>query len=147
MASYDRQNMLVPIIYSTTRAKPGQVASYNDKLLLPTNTSMRLKHLTFYLCSLLLLNFSLLFEEFFLLYFPLFLLCYIICSTCLTLFIYTGLLLQAHARAIIIDKFAESVAEVVASDALKTVLTQLCELYGVYWLLQRAGDFLMVKLS
>ncbi|KAJ9577675.1 hypothetical protein L9F63_005755, partial [Diploptera punctata] len=50
---------------------------------------------------------------------------------------------EAHARAIIIDKFAESVAELTVSAVLKTVLTQLCELYGVYWLLQRAGDFLM----
>ena len=33
MASYDRQNMLVTIICSTTRAKPGQVASIHIFLL------------------------------------------------------------------------------------------------------------------
>lgn len=31
------------------------------------------------------------------------------------------------------------------SNALKTVLTQLSELYAVYWLLQKSGDFLVVS--
>ncbi|PSN37344.1 putative peroxisomal acyl-coenzyme A oxidase 1 [Blattella germanica] len=52
----------------------------------------------------------------------------------------------AHARAVIIDKFADTLNELSISHALKTVLTQLCELYGVYWLLRRSGDFLMVSL-
>lgn len=50
---------------------------------------------------------------------------------------------EAHARAIIVNRFVETVAELIVSDALKTVLTQLSELYGVYWLLQKSGDFLM----
>ncbi|KDR23594.1 probable peroxisomal acyl-coenzyme A oxidase 1 isoform X1 [Zootermopsis nevadensis] len=50
---------------------------------------------------------------------------------------------EAHARAIIVDKFVESVVELNVSSALKTVLRQLSELYAVYWLLQKSGDFLM----
>ena len=35
--------------------------------------------------------------------------------------------------------------ELNVSNALKTVLTQLSELYAVYWLLQKSGDFLVVS--
>jgi hypothetical protein len=44
-----------------------------------------------------------------------------------------------------VDKFVETVVELNVSTALKTVLTQLSELYAVYWLLQKSGDFLVVR--
>jgi acyl-CoA oxidase len=52
---------------------------------------------------------------------------------------------QAHGRAILVERFIASVAEVNVSVALKTVLTQLSDLYAIYTLLNNSGDFLMVR--
>ncbi|XP_043266222.1 probable peroxisomal acyl-coenzyme A oxidase 1 isoform X2 [Colletes gigas] len=50
---------------------------------------------------------------------------------------------EAHCRAFIVMRFAESVKEFVSvSKELREVLQHLCELYAVYWVLQRLGDFL-----
>ncbi|GLH03493.1 Probable peroxisomal acyl-coenzyme A oxidase 1 [Gryllus bimaculatus] len=49
---------------------------------------------------------------------------------------------EAHCRAFIVEKFVESVEALTVSPPLRAVLTQLCELYAVYWLLKKSGDFL-----
>ncbi|XP_053999153.1 probable peroxisomal acyl-coenzyme A oxidase 1 [Hylaeus anthracinus] len=50
---------------------------------------------------------------------------------------------EAHCRAFIVMRFAESVKNFVSvSKELRIVLQYLCELYAVYWVLQRLGDFL-----
>ncbi|XP_076631594.1 acyl-coenzyme A oxidase 1 [Colletes latitarsis] len=50
---------------------------------------------------------------------------------------------EAHCRAFIVMRFVESVKEFVSvSKELREVLQHLCELYAVYWVLQRLGDFL-----
>ena len=54
---------------------------------------------------------------------------------------------ESHCRVFIVSRFVD------ASNALRTkvskelhqVLMQLCELYAVYWVLQRVGDFLRVS--
>jgi acyl-CoA oxidase len=53
--------------------------------------------------------------------------------------------MQAHGRAILVERFVASVAELNVSVALKTVLTQLRDLYAIYTLLHNSGDFLMVR--
>lgn len=53
----------------------------------------------------------------------------------------------AHCRAFMVDKFADAVAQSPVSDSLKTVLSQLAELYAIYWLLNNKGDFLVVSTS
>lgn len=53
----------------------------------------------------------------------------------------------AHCRAFMVDKFAYAVARSPVSDSLKTVLSQLAELYAIYWLLNNKGDFLVVSTS
>lgn len=45
-----------------------------------------------------------------------------------------------------VEKFVETVSKSSVSRPLQTVLTQLAELYAVYWLLINKGDFLMVSL-
>ncbi|XP_021931442.1 probable peroxisomal acyl-coenzyme A oxidase 1 isoform X2 [Zootermopsis nevadensis] len=50
---------------------------------------------------------------------------------------------EAHAHAFIVEKFVTSVAEFNASVSLKTVLTQLSDLYILFSLLHNSGDFLM----
>ncbi|XP_014241830.1 probable peroxisomal acyl-coenzyme A oxidase 1 [Cimex lectularius] len=50
---------------------------------------------------------------------------------------------QAHCRLFMIEKFFASVKEANVSPHLRTVLMQLCELYGVYFLLNNLGFFLM----
>ncbi|XP_076175470.1 acyl-coenzyme A oxidase 1 [Ptiloglossa arizonensis] len=50
---------------------------------------------------------------------------------------------EAHCRTFIVMRFAESVKNAVSvSKELREVLQHLCELYAVYWVLQRLGDFL-----
>jgi hypothetical protein len=44
-----------------------------------------------------------------------------------------------------VEKFVTGVAELNVSVALKTVLTQLSNLYIIYTLLQNSGDFLLVR--
>lgn len=53
---------------------------------------------------------------------------------------------EAHCRTFIVMRFAESVKNAVSvSKELREVLQHLCELYAVYWVLQRLGDFLQVS--
>lgn len=50
---------------------------------------------------------------------------------------------EAHCRAFIVKTFIEGVKGISSiSDQLKQVLFQLCELYVIYWVLQKRGDFL-----
>ena len=55
---------------------------------------------------------------------------------------------QAHARYFIVDCFARSV---IGSDApsysppVRGILSQLCELFLIYWLMERSGDFVLVQ--
>ncbi|CAK9795593.1 Probable peroxisomal acyl-coenzyme A oxidase 1 [Anthophora plagiata] len=50
---------------------------------------------------------------------------------------------EAHCRAFLVKHFAESVRQITSiSPELRQVLSQLCELYAIYWLLQKRGDFL-----
>jgi Acyl-CoA oxidase. len=53
---------------------------------------------------------------------------------------------QVHARVFIVETFVSSMGGLNASLALKTVMTQLSDLYAIYNLLQNAGDFLIVSL-
>lgn len=49
---------------------------------------------------------------------------------------------EAHCRQFLVTKFHEGVEELNVSPAVKTVLRQLVQLYAIYWLLNRVGDFL-----
>lgn len=50
---------------------------------------------------------------------------------------------EAHCRSFLVLTFVEWVQNLTTiSKELRTVLEQLCELYAVYWVLQRVGDFL-----
>ncbi|CAK9824359.1 Probable peroxisomal acyl-coenzyme A oxidase 1 [Anthophora retusa] len=50
---------------------------------------------------------------------------------------------EAHCRAFLVKHFAESVRKITSmSPELHQVLSQLCELYAIHWLLQKRGDFL-----
>lgn len=50
---------------------------------------------------------------------------------------------EAHCRAFIVKRFVEAVKEINSvSKELHAVLLQLCELYAIYWVLQRLGAFL-----
>lgn len=52
---------------------------------------------------------------------------------------------EAHCRAFIVMRFIEAVREnISASKELRVILQHLCELYAVYWVLQKLGDFLRV---
>lgn len=52
---------------------------------------------------------------------------------------------EAHCRAFIVMKFAETVQSYEVSKELKQVLMQLCELYAAYWVLKKLGDFLQAS--
>jgi hypothetical protein len=52
---------------------------------------------------------------------------------------------QAHGRAVLVERFVTSVAALTVSVALKKVLTQLSDLYAIYTLLNNSGDFFMVR--
>lgn len=53
---------------------------------------------------------------------------------------------EAHCRAFIVKTFVENIKEIRSiSDQLKQVLFQLCELYAIYWVLQKRGDFFQVS--
>ncbi|XP_057330824.1 probable peroxisomal acyl-coenzyme A oxidase 1 [Microplitis mediator] len=50
---------------------------------------------------------------------------------------------EAHCRSFLVLRFAEWVKSLTnVSKELHDVLKQLCEMYAVYWVLQRLGDFL-----
>ncbi|XP_046383473.1 probable peroxisomal acyl-coenzyme A oxidase 1 [Ischnura elegans] len=50
---------------------------------------------------------------------------------------------EAHCRAFLVERFAGTVAEGNFSVPLKQTMEHLCELYAVFWMLLRLGDFLM----
>lgn len=53
---------------------------------------------------------------------------------------------ESHCRSFIITRFVEVVTGLTTvSKQLHEVLLQLCELYAIYWVLQRLGDFLQVS--
>ncbi|KAL0267839.1 UNVERIFIED_CONTAM: hypothetical protein PYX00_009994 [Menopon gallinae] len=49
---------------------------------------------------------------------------------------------EAHCRYFLVNQFYEYVEKIECSPEVKQVLRQLVQLYGVYWLLQKLGDFL-----
>ena len=55
------------------------------------------------------------------------------------------LFFQAHCRAFLVSKFYESVEKLNPSSEVKSVLRQLSELYALYWILEKLGDFLRVR--
>ncbi|XP_046437012.1 probable peroxisomal acyl-coenzyme A oxidase 1 [Daphnia pulex] len=50
---------------------------------------------------------------------------------------------QAHARLFVVESFVDSLKEGKLSTPVRTVLSQLCELFIIYWLLERSGDFFL----
>ena len=53
---------------------------------------------------------------------------------------------QAHARYYVVDCFVSSLKEGRFSAPVQFILSQLCELFLIYWLLEHSGDFFMVSL-
>lgn len=54
---------------------------------------------------------------------------------------------ESHCRAFLVMRFVEAVSGLTRiSKQLHEVLIQLCELYSIYWVLQRLGDFLRVSI-
>lgn len=53
---------------------------------------------------------------------------------------------ESHCRAFIVMRFVEAVKGLTSvSKECHQVFLQLCELYLIYWVLQRLGDFLRVR--
>lgn len=52
---------------------------------------------------------------------------------------------QAHARYVVVDRYVSSIKEGNFSAPIRTILSQLCELFLIYWLLERSGDFFLVN--
>jgi len=50
---------------------------------------------------------------------------------------------QAHARYFVVDRFVSALAEHTFSEPVKHILSQLCELFLLHWLLERTGDFVL----
>lgn len=50
---------------------------------------------------------------------------------------------QAHARLFVVESFVNSLKVGNLSAPVRTVLSQLCELFIIYWLLERSGDFFL----
>ena len=51
---------------------------------------------------------------------------------------------QAHARYSVVDAFVAGVKEGNFSTAVRRILSQLCELFLIYWVMERSGDFILV---
>jgi len=51
---------------------------------------------------------------------------------------------QAHARYFVTECYVRSINESNLSAPVRLVLNQLCELFLIFWLLERVGDFVMV---
>ena len=51
---------------------------------------------------------------------------------------------QAHARYFVVDRYVSSLQEGNFSGPVRSILTQLCELFSIYWLMERYGDFVLV---
>ncbi len=52
---------------------------------------------------------------------------------------------QAHARYFVVDRYVSSILGGNFSAPVRQILTQLCELFVIYWLTERHGDFILVK--
>lgn len=52
---------------------------------------------------------------------------------------------QAHARYLVGECFVRSVKEGEFSPPVRAILTDLCEFILIYWLVERSGDFFMVR--
>ena len=52
---------------------------------------------------------------------------------------------QAHARLFVVESFVNSLKVGNLSAPVRIVLSQLCELFIIYWLLERSGDFFLVR--
>ena len=53
---------------------------------------------------------------------------------------------ESHCRVFVVETFVNGVKGLTfLSKNLQQVLLQLCELYSIYWVLQRVGDFLRVR--
>ena len=55
---------------------------------------------------------------------------------------------QAHARYFVVDNNGFYVSSILGgnfSAPVRQILTQLCELFVIYWLTERHGDFILVK--
>ena len=53
---------------------------------------------------------------------------------------------QGHTRYCVVDRFAQAVQQGEFSPAVRLILSQLCELLMIYWLMDRSGDFVLVIL-
>lgn len=51
---------------------------------------------------------------------------------------------QAHARAFMMERYVVAVTQGGFSAPVTAILSQLCELFQIYWLLERSGDFVLV---
>nr|CAH0099019.1 unnamed protein product [Daphnia galeata] len=52
---------------------------------------------------------------------------------------------QAHARLFVVESFVNSLKVGNLSAPVRTVLSQLCELFIIYWLLERSGELFFVR--
>lgn len=52
---------------------------------------------------------------------------------------------QAHARYLVAECFVRTVKERKLSGQVRAILTQLCEFFLIFWLVERSGDFFMVN--
>jgi len=50
---------------------------------------------------------------------------------------------QAHARAFMMERYVVAVTQGGFSAPVTAILSQLCELFQIYWLLERSGDFVL----
>lgn len=50
---------------------------------------------------------------------------------------------QAHARLFVVESFVDSLKESRLSSPVRAILSQLCELFIIYWILDRSGDFFL----
>jgi len=50
---------------------------------------------------------------------------------------------QAHARYFVTECYVRSIAESDLSGPVRLILNQLCELFLIYWLMERSGDFVL----
>lgn len=51
---------------------------------------------------------------------------------------------QAHARYFVVDAYVTVIKEGNFSIPVRRILWQLCELFLIYWTMERSGDFILV---
>lgn len=54
---------------------------------------------------------------------------------------------QAHARYFMVNRYINAIQGGKFSDPVRQILLQLCELFVIYWLMERHGDFILVSFS